>query len=248
MRALTLHPEAGEHCVRALLNILVVDAVQFFSVGKSIGTVQALQTVDLIMQDYLHFKPEDFKSCFNRAMKGYYGVIYDRVDGSVMLEWLMKYDNERDAEIESFRAKQNRDLKKTPLALLPTPDELDDVFNSNWEKLQKQLDDNKKQLEAAKAAKAIQRDQVKGPVYQMHQRWLKQFDELWRRQGYPKSRLITRYGKVKNPFYLAGSEKSLPKFIRRTIDVNGYLEHKQWQYNEFVIKGRKPYEVQETSI
>ena len=71
------------------------DFVDFFNVGTSIGAVQVAQTVDLIIDEYYFFKPDDFKLCFNRAKKGLYGKVYDRIDGAVILEWLGRYEKER---------------------------------------------------------------------------------------------------------------------------------------------------------
>ena len=67
----------------------------FFNVGKIMNDNQAAQTADLIIEEYYFLKPDDFKLCFNRAKKGLYGKVYDRIDGAVILEWLGRYEKER---------------------------------------------------------------------------------------------------------------------------------------------------------
>ena len=238
----------GVYTVKALLNILVVDVVGFFNIGKNMDAPQVIQTVELILEEYPYFKPEDFKLCFNRAKKGQYGKLYDRLDGQVILDWLTVYDLERTMEVEAIRAKENRQLKQlagTPLILDTEADEYkaNEVFKANMLQLRETLANNKKAKLEAESVRTANRALNKGPVYEMHQIWLKQFDTLWKRQGYPPSRLVRKYGRINNPGYFPNAKPPRPKTLLRMLNVNEYLEHKQWQYTEFAVKGRKLYEV-----
>lgn len=85
----------GETKLRAFMARIIIDVVMFFNVGKIMNDVQAAQTADLIIEEYYFLKPDDFKLCFNRAKKGLYGKVYDRIDGAVILEWLGRYEKER---------------------------------------------------------------------------------------------------------------------------------------------------------
>ena len=92
--------ETSETHLQALLVVLVNDLVGFFSVGKTMGQSQLVQTVQLIIEDYYYLNIEDLKLCFNNAKKGLYGKVYDRVDGNIILGWLQQYAAERVAESE----------------------------------------------------------------------------------------------------------------------------------------------------
>ena len=85
----------GETKLRAFMAKIIIDVVMFFNVGKIMNDNQAAQTADLIIEEYYFLKPDDFKLCFNRAKKGLYGKVYDRIDGAVILEWLGRYEKER---------------------------------------------------------------------------------------------------------------------------------------------------------
>lgn len=194
------------------MNVILVDLVLFFEVGKTMGADQVKQTIQLILEDYKHLKPEDFKLCFNRLKKGYYGKLYDRLDGQIILDCLAKFDAERDGEIEAIRAKENRQLKQLeaqPLLPAATDDvQSNEVFARNMQKLRNTLIESKKIREANKPQPV---ERKPNPVQDLHTRWLNQFDKLC-------------IGKVK-----AGGAR----FIRRygkMIDVNGYLEHKHYQF------------------
>lgn len=87
--------EIGEKGVKALIVYAITDLIGFFNIGKVMSIEQVAQTTELIIEEYGMFKIDDFKLCFNRAKKGEYGQVYDRLDGQVIFMWLEKYANER---------------------------------------------------------------------------------------------------------------------------------------------------------
>lgn len=98
----------GEAHTRAFMVNMLNDLIDFFNVGKSMGALQVAQTADLVIEEYYYLKPDDFKLCFNRAKKGYYGKLYDRIDGQVILGWLASYDTERGQAAEELSIGSSR--------------------------------------------------------------------------------------------------------------------------------------------
>ncbi|MEG2066353.1 MAG: DUF6633 family protein [Tannerellaceae bacterium] len=90
-----INKEFGEDHLRSFMVKILNDILDFFSVGKSMGAVQLATTADLIIEEYYFLKPDDFKLCFNRAKKGQYGKVYDRIDGQVIFDWLHTYVSDR---------------------------------------------------------------------------------------------------------------------------------------------------------
>lgn len=90
-----IRKQMGDLKVKALLSIMIIDLLDFFSVGKSMGEQQIAYTVTLIQSDYYYFTVEDFKVFFDNCKRGKYGVIYGRIDGNVILGWLEHYDQDR---------------------------------------------------------------------------------------------------------------------------------------------------------
>jgi len=93
--------EIGEMGIRALIVYAITDLISYFNIGKVMSAEQVAQTTDLIIEEYSQLKIDDFKLCFNRAKKGEYGQVYDRLDGQVIFGWLEKY------AIERFRTADN---------------------------------------------------------------------------------------------------------------------------------------------
>lgn len=85
----------GEPQARAVLVILIADALEFFNVSNPMSAKQVAMTVDLIIEEYPYLKTDDFKLCFKNAMKMKYGENFNRIDGSVIMRWLREYNKER---------------------------------------------------------------------------------------------------------------------------------------------------------
>lgn len=120
-------PQLGDAIARAFLNIAIADLVKFLNVTKTMGADQIIQTVDLILDEFWMLKPEDFRLCFNNVKKGFYGKVYDRVDGMMIIEWLTSYTNGRDNWVEQFRQSENKRMQREldnikPSEGIPMPD------------------------------------------------------------------------------------------------------------------------------
>ena len=97
----TIIRKFGEPQARAVLVILIADALEFFNVSNTMSATQVATTVDLIIEEYPYMKTDDFKLCFKNAMKMKYGENYNRIDGSIIMGWLREYNKERCAIADS---------------------------------------------------------------------------------------------------------------------------------------------------
>lgn len=113
--------DKGELYIVAFLTSIVSELVLYFNVGKNMNPDQVAQAVLLIADEFYYLKPDDFKLCFNRAKRGEYGEVYDRLDGQVIFKWLRAYCRERmnTAEEDSIQQaavfKDNRGMQTKPL-------------------------------------------------------------------------------------------------------------------------------------
>lgn len=79
----------------AFLLKILGNLVKFFSVGKSMNDYQLTETAKLILKEFYYLNVDDYKLFFDRLKSGYYGQLYDRLDGNVILVHLRDYANER---------------------------------------------------------------------------------------------------------------------------------------------------------
>lgn len=177
----------GELASQAILSILLTDLVDFFNIGKSMSDTQIASTVNLILEDFSVFKPDDFILCFKRAKKGKYGKVYDRLDGQIILEWLAQYECERNAEIEDFRIIEKKRLEKN---LSQKPDEPIHMPEEIKQKLAKIL--NKEPKHEVTVFQTT-------PEQQLANRFISQFDALWMLGKISsKGRFVRKYGRILN--------------------------------------------------
>lgn len=86
--------------------------VKSLNVGKNMSADQIKMAAPMIYESYNHLKPEDIALCFKNIIRGKYGPIYDRIDVSVILDALAKYEAERDEAIVDFNIQQNKQFQK----------------------------------------------------------------------------------------------------------------------------------------
>lgn len=98
----TIRKQQGEKvCIAVLIQILA-DCVEFFNVGKSMNDAQLVETCKLIMNEFYFLKVSDLQLFFSRFKSGYYGQLFDRLDGSVIIIALRAYCEERITTAESL--------------------------------------------------------------------------------------------------------------------------------------------------
>lgn len=99
----------GETHARAIVVILLSEVVSFFNASNTMNDSQVAMTTDLIIEEYPYFKIDDLKLAFRNAMKGRYGEIYNRLDGSVIMQWLKQYNHERCAKADIASYNQHKE-------------------------------------------------------------------------------------------------------------------------------------------
>ena len=102
----------GENAAKLILIEAITDVVMFFNVGKTMNEQQLIQTVDLILQNYWYLRISEFKYLFNKAKIGAYGKLYDRIDGSIIFEWIDKYLEERKEALIQNQIQKQQEAKK----------------------------------------------------------------------------------------------------------------------------------------
>lgn len=88
--------------------------LRFYSTNGTMDAIQVSDTIMLIRETYPHYTQEDFKLFFNMAKKGMFGQIFGRMDGEVIMNWLIKYDIHRDTVAQNESIKEADRFK--PLA------------------------------------------------------------------------------------------------------------------------------------
>ena len=104
--------ELGTAYLNAILVKAMVSFLKFYSVNNSMDAYQIADTINLITETYPYYSLDDFKLFFKNAKRGMYSDVYGRIDGSVIMMWLRKYDLNRAEEAKSISIRSQEAFKK----------------------------------------------------------------------------------------------------------------------------------------
>ena len=86
---------------------------------------QLMLTAELIMEEYYYLRIEELRVCFRMAMKGVFGPVYNRIDGQVFFEWIIKYMPKR--QLITDRMKQEQQSNNNIYEMFQHPQVVDAI-------------------------------------------------------------------------------------------------------------------------
>lgn len=107
----TLKKYRGEDFAKLYVISELVKLVNFVNVGNNMRQEQLADVAEMILDDYYFLNIADIKLFFYRCKKGDYGVLYNRLDGQLILEYLEKYCDTRGDSAESVMIDENNTSK-----------------------------------------------------------------------------------------------------------------------------------------
>lgn len=105
MSLVSLKLNLKEQTFQAFMVEILTDLVMSFNIGKTMNENQIVEAVEIIGSEYYFLKPTELKYCFQKAKTGKYGVVYDRIDLSIICGWIDSYMDER--LTETIKTQQN---------------------------------------------------------------------------------------------------------------------------------------------
>lgn len=87
--------EYGERFTRAYVSAWIINITEFVNIANGMDETQIVETAEMIMFDYPYLTLADINLVFGRAKRGFYGQIYNRLDGQIIMTWFREYHDER---------------------------------------------------------------------------------------------------------------------------------------------------------
>jgi len=103
--------ERGDAEVKAMLVLQIDKLLKFFNFNRSMDGEQVMETVNLIIESFPIYMPEDFILCFKNIKLLKYGKFFEGIDGAKILEMMAAYDLEREDQIIQVRQKEANQYK-----------------------------------------------------------------------------------------------------------------------------------------
>ncbi len=101
-----LKKNKGEQTALGVLVALMDECQQYFNLQQPMNAQQLMLTAELIMEEYYYLRIEELRVCFRMAMKGEFGPVYNRIDGQVFFEWIVKYMPKRQLITDRMKQEQ----------------------------------------------------------------------------------------------------------------------------------------------
>ena len=83
--------EIGEEKLIALLQLLIIDVIEFFNVKETMKDEHIEQTAMWILQDFKDIHLNELMFVFEQAKKGRYGEMYNLINGTKIYNWFENY-------------------------------------------------------------------------------------------------------------------------------------------------------------
>jgi len=115
----------GEQIALGVVVALMDECQQYFNLQQPMNKQQLLLTAELIMEKYYYLRVEELRVCFRMAMKGEFGPVYNRIDGQVFFEWILKYMPTR--QLITDRMKQEQQSNNNIYEMFQHPQVLDAI-------------------------------------------------------------------------------------------------------------------------
>lgn len=107
-----IRKEQGEIPVKNAIVVILFMLRDTFNVSRNMTDDQIITCAEIIMKDYYFLNFSDLKLFYQKAISGKYGKVYERLDPPTVIEWVEKYTQERQNQIEQERINQNQQSKK----------------------------------------------------------------------------------------------------------------------------------------
>jgi hypothetical protein len=78
------------------------------NIDKNMNADQINFSAEHFVQHHWKYSLEDIQLCLDRGVAGIYGTIYNRLDLSVLNEWISKFEQERDTHITGMRTEEQK--------------------------------------------------------------------------------------------------------------------------------------------
>jgi len=88
--------------------MLIARCCAMLNIDKNMNNQQIKFAAEHFVEHHWIYSLEDIQLCLDRGAAGLYGAIYNRLDLSILNEWVHKFEQERNAHITAMRSQEQR--------------------------------------------------------------------------------------------------------------------------------------------
>jgi hypothetical protein len=127
---------------------LIKEVLDNLNINGSMNDSQIGFAARDILANYYFLRLSELRFCFLEGLRGSYGIIYDRIDLSVLTAWLKRYDIDRLCFLAEKERLKGTDLNETGLFLSQMPKEVQEKFKLLGTEIEAKTPEHKDKLAA----------------------------------------------------------------------------------------------------
>jgi hypothetical protein len=94
--------------IKMKIAMLISRCCAMINIDKNMNADQINFAAEHFVQHHWKYSLEDIQLCLDRGVAGIYGTIYNRLDLSILNEWVNKFEQERDTHITAMRTEEQK--------------------------------------------------------------------------------------------------------------------------------------------
>ena len=102
----------GEDKANVIIQTWLIDLNKSLNLRTKLKDEQLEETADFIMEDYKNLSIGDIKVIFERAKKGWYGVLYENLSMDKILSWFRDYSEKKEDEAGELSRRRHEENVK----------------------------------------------------------------------------------------------------------------------------------------
>lgn len=180
--------EKGEQAIMDILISLIARAQNALNIGFKMNPMQIQTAAELILERFYFLRIDELKLCFNNALAGDYGEIYNRIDVAVIMGWLNQYDETRTSVVMSAnKALQANNIQEAVGEHMP---ELLKEFEQHKAASDKRINEEHLRIAEANPAELEKKPETRGEMMKrLSNEFMDEFDEIYNSQSQKDERL-----------------------------------------------------------
>jgi hypothetical protein len=167
----------GLDVVRAKILMELFYVQRFYNVSRGLDQSQMIILTDLIIKTYSFFDIKELRFCFSEQMSySKYGKVYERLDGSMIMDWLNQYYNERSDASEKCSLDEAHEYAKNDGKKVNTFDEYKKMLLERAKKGDKEAGQRLKDIDKSPMQRFSKRKEKK-EVYKVNPKGISQLNK-----------------------------------------------------------------------
>jgi len=91
---------------------MILELNEFSNISRKMNPAQIIETVNMLLSEYPRLSLQEYQVFFNRIKNGYYGQLYESLDGIKIMAFVKDFYNEMVNAYHEFKEENHQQIKR----------------------------------------------------------------------------------------------------------------------------------------